>query len=131
MTKIIVDTSFSMLELGKKDILQMVIKSIIDDFKRKNIEFSIIDFEGKNVDFTNISLKDTVFNKNIINENDIVLTDGLLGLEKTQANVMAIGVDSDIDNLKENFKNVFVIDKIFTLLSLYENNKKQIEDDEW
>jgi len=131
MTKIIVDTSFSMLELGKKDILQMVIKSIIDDFKRKNIEFSIIDFEGKNVDFTNISLKDTVFNKNIINENDIVLTDGLLELEKTQANVMAIGVDSDIDNLKENFKNVFVIDKIFTLLSLYENNKKQIEDDEW
>jgi len=131
MTKIIVDTSFSMLELGKKDILQMVIKSIIDDFKRKNIEFSIIDFEGKNVDFTNISLKDTVFNKNIINENDIVLTDGLLELEKTQANVMAIGVDSDIDNLKENFKNVFVIDEIFTLLSLYENNKKQIEDDEW
>ena len=131
MTKIIVDTSFSMLELGKKDILQMVIKSIIDDFKRKNIEFSIIDFEGKNVDFTNISLKDTVFNKNIINENDIVLTDGLLELERTQANVMAIGVDSDIDNLKENFKNVFVIDKIFTLLSLYENNKKQIEDDEW
>lgn len=123
MIKIIVDTSFSMLELGKKDILQIVIKSIIDDFKRKNIEFSVVDFEGKNVDFANISLKNIAFNKNIVNENDIVLTDGLLDLEKTQANAMAIGIDSNIDNLKENFKNVFMVDEIFTLLSLYENSE--------
>jgi len=123
LIKIIVDTSFSMLELGKKDILQIVIKSIIDDFKRKNIEFSVVDFEGKNVDFANISLKNIAFNKNIVNENDIVLTDGLLDLEKTQANAMAIGIDSNIDNLKENFKNVFMVDEIFTLLSLYENSE--------
>ena len=123
MIKIIVDTSFSMLELGKKDILQIVIKSIIDDFKRKNIEFSVVDFEGKNVDFANISLKNIAFNKNIVNENDIVLTDGLLDLEKTKANAMAIGIDSNIDNLKENFKNVFMVDEIFTLLSLYENSE--------
>ena len=123
MIKIIVDTSFSMLELGKKDILQMVIKSIINDFKRKNIEFSVVDFEGKNVDFANISLKNIAFNKNIVNENDIVLTDGLLELEKTQANAMVIGIDSSINNLKENFKNVFMVDEIFTLLSLYENSE--------
>ena len=123
MIKVIVDTSFSMLELGKKDILQMVIKSIINDFKRKNIEFSVVDFEGKNVDFANISLKNIAFNKNIVNENDIVLTDGLLDLEKTQANAMVIGIDSNIDNLKENFKNVFMVDEIFTLLSLYENSE--------
>lgn len=123
MIKVIVDTSFSMLELGKKDILQMVIKSIINDFKRKNIEFSVVDFEGKNVDFANISLKNIAFNKNIVNENDIVLTDGLLELEKTQANAMVIGIDSSINNLKENFKNVFMVDEIFTLLSLYENSE--------
>ena len=119
MIKIIVDTSFSMLELGKKDILQIVIKSIIDDFKRKNIEFNVVDFEGKNIDFANISLKNIAFNKNIVNENDIVLTDGLLDLEKTQANAMVIGIDSNIDNLKENFKNVFMVDEIFKLLRLY------------
>jgi len=129
MVKILVDISYSMMELGKKDILEIVIKSIIDDFKRNNIDFKVIDFNGNEIKFSKIDFRNVNFNSSIVSEDDIVLTDGFLKLEKNQANAIAIGIDSDIEYLKKIFKNVFLVEEIFYLLDLYKRDEE--DEDEW
>jgi len=134
MTKIIVDTSTSMLELGKKDILEMVLKSIIDDFEDKNMEYKIIDFENNSIKFNNITFENKNLNIDLIDENSILLSDGLFEVKEiiNKGNAISIGIDSNIKNLSKLAKVVYEVDEILDLLDLYHpniNNKE--EEDEW
>ena len=128
MIRIIVDTSTSMLELGKRDSLEIILKSIIDDFEAKNIEYKVIDFENNPIQFNNIVFENKNIDFDLIDENSILLSDGLFEVKEIKkGKALAIGIDSDIDNLSLLCKEVYEIDEIMELLDLYQKE----ENDEW
>ena len=128
MIKIIVDTSTSMLELGKRDSLEIILKSIIDDFESKNIEYKIIDFENNSIQFNDIVFETKNLNIDLIDENSILLSDGLFEVKEIKkGKALAIGIDSNIDNLSQLCEEVYDIDEIMELLDLYQKE----ENDEW
>jgi len=139
MIKILVDTSFSMNELGKKDSIEMVLKSLIDELNLNNLEYKILDFEGKDIDFRNFSLNNKQLNFDLLDNNTILISDGLFEVKNLQKGIsIAIGIDADFSNLKSLTKKVFNIDEILKVMDyvLYhfdisESKINLTEDDEW
>jgi hypothetical protein len=139
MIKILVDTSFSMKELGKKDSIEMVLKSLIDELNLNNLEYKILDFEGKNIDFKNFSLNNKQLNFDLLDNNTILVSDGLFEVKNLQKGIsIAIGIDADFSNLENLTKKVFNIDEILKVMDyvLYhfdisESKINLTEDDEW
>jgi len=140
MIKILVDTSFSMKELGKKDSIEMVLKSLIDELDLNNLEYKILDFEGKNIDFKNFSLNNKQLNFDLLDNNTILISDGLFEVKNLQKGIsIAIGIDANFSNLESLTKKVFnvdellkVMDYIFYNFNISENKINLMEDeDEW
>ena len=117
MIKILVDTSFSMNELGKKDSIEMILKSLIDELDFNNLEYKVLDFEGKNIDFKNFSLNNKQLNFDLLDDNTILISDGLLEVKNLQKGIsIAIGIDANFSNLKSLTKKVFNIDEILKVM---------------
>ena len=139
MIKILVDTSFSMKELGKKDSIEMVLKSLIDELNLNNLEYKILDFEGKDINFKNFSLNNKQLNFDLLDNNTILVSDGLFEVKNLQKGIsIAIGIDADFSNLENLTKKVFNIDEILKVMDyvLYhfdisESKINLTEDDEW
>jgi hypothetical protein len=140
MIKILVDTSFSMKELGKKDSIEMVLKSLIDELNLNNLEYKILDFEGRDIDFKNFLLNNKQLNFDLLDNNTILISDGLFEVKNLQKGIsIAVGIDADFSNLENLTKKVFNIDEILKVMDyvLYhfdisENKSNLTEDeDEW
>ena len=140
MIKILVDTSFSMKELGKKDSIEMILKSLIDELDFNNLEYKVLDFEGKDIDFKSFLLNNKKLNFDLLDNNTILISDGLFEVKNLQKGIsIAIGIDANFSNLKSLTKKVFNIDEILKVMDyvLYhfdisENRIDLIEDeDEW
>ena len=121
MIKIFVDKSGSMSETGKKDIAEMVLKSIENDFKAKNLNYNIFEFHNIN------QLTE-------LDSDSMILTDGLFEInERKKGYAIAIGIDSDTENLK-NFEHSFEAEDIMKLLKFYQTKPEDNEEedsDEW
>jgi len=140
MIKILVDTSFSMNELGKKDSIEMVLKSLTDELNLNNLEYKILDFEGKNIDFKNFSLNNKQLNFDLLDNHTILISDGLFEVKNLQKGIsVAIGIDANFSNLKNLTKKVFSIDEILKVMDYisyhFEISESKInlteDEDEW
>ena len=140
MIKILVDTSFSMKELGKKDSIEMVLKSLIDELDLNNLEYKILDFKGKNIDFKNFSLNNKQLNFDLLDNNTILISDGLFEVKNLQKGIsIAIGIDANFSNLESLTKKVFNVDELLKVMdyilynfNISENKINLMEDeDEW
>jgi len=140
MIKILVDTSFSMNEVGKKDSIEMVLKSLIDELNLNNLEYKILDFEGKDIDFRNFSLNNKQLNFDLLDNNTILISDGLFEVKNLQKGIsIAIGIDADFSNLENLTKKVFNIDEILKVMDYvlyhFDISESKInlmeDDDEW
>jgi len=140
MIKILVDTSFSMKELGKKDSIEMVLKSLIDELNLNNLEYKILDFEGKDINFKNFSLNNKQLNFDLLDNNTILVSDGLFEVKNLQKGIsIAIGIDADFSNLENLTKKVFNIDEILKVMDYvlyhFDISESKInlteDDDEW
>jgi len=140
MIKVLVDTSFSMKELGKKDSIEMVLKSLIDEFKFNNLEYKILDFEGKEIDFKDFSLNTKQLNFDLLDDNTILISDGLFEVKHLKRGIsIAIGIDADFSNLENLTKKVFSIDEMLKVMDYisyhFEISESKInlteDEDEW
>ncbi len=144
MINIYLDISGSMTEMGKDSALVYLAKSIEDYCDFKSINTTIFTLDGniikdlKSIQYSN----DIKLDINNIKSNSILLSDGLFKSEKE--NIfdisIAIGIDSDIINLKKISKKIFSNDNILAGLEylLFENNllssnitNEEDDEDEW
>ena len=144
MINIYLDISGSMTEMGKDSALVYLAKSIEDYCDFKSINTTIFTLDGniikdlKSIQYSN----DIKLDINNIKSNSILLSDGLFKSEKE--NIfdisIAIGIDSDIINLKKISKKIFLNDNILAGLEylLFENNllssnitNEEDDEDEW
>lgn len=144
MINIYLDISSSMTEMGKDSALVYLTKSIEDYCDFKSINTTIFTLDGniikdlKSIQYSN----DIKLDINNIKSNSILLSDGLFKSEKE--NIfdisIAIGIDSDIINLKKISKKIFSNDNILAGLEylLFENNllssnitNEEDDEDEW
>ena len=117
MIKILVDTSFSMKELGKKDSIEMVLKSLIDELVLNGLKYKVLDFEGQEIDFKNFSLNNKKLKFDLLDDNTILISDGLFEVKNLQKGIsIAIGIDANFSNLKSLTKKVFNIDEILKVM---------------
>ena len=143
MINIYLDTSGSMLEMGKDSALVYLAKSIEDYCNFNNIKITMYTLDGniikdlKSIQYSN----DIELDTNNIKLNSILLSDGLFDSEKENIfNVaISIGIDSDFINLKKLAKKVFSNDNILAALEylLFTNNllllniDNEEDEDEW
>ena len=143
MINIYIDTSGSMLEMGKDSALLYLAKSIEDycSFKDINTNFFTLDTQVikdlTSIKFSNDIKLDTNNNKS----NSILLSDGLFNSEEESIFDISfsIGIDSDTLNLKKISTKVFSNDNIidgleyliFTNNLLNSNITQEEDDDEW
>ena len=143
MINIYIDTSGSMLEMGKDSALLYLAKSIEDycSFKDINTNFFTLDTQVIK-DFTSIKFSNDIkLDTNKIKSNNILISDGLFKSEEesTFDISFSIGIDSDTLNLKKISTKVFSNDNIidgleyliFTNNLLYSNITQEEDDDEW
>jgi len=122
MINIYVDESASMNELGKKDSVEVVLKSLVESFEELKIPCKIQNF--KIIDFS------------LINDNTILISDGLIQAQEIKKGIsIAIGIDADIDNLKQISKKVFEVDEITKIedhiLHNIDIEIQEDDEDEW
>ena len=143
MINIYIDTSGSMLEMGKDSALLYLVKSIEDycSFKDINTNFFTLDTQVIK-DLTSIKFSNDIkLDTNNIKSNSILLSDGLLNSEEESIFDISfsIGIDSDTLNLKKISTKVFSNDNIidgleyliFTNNLLNSNITQEEDDDEW
>ncbi len=143
MINIYIDTSGSMLEMGKDSALLYLAKSIEDycSFKDINTNFFTLDTQVIK-DLTSIKFSNDIkLDTNNIKSNSILLSDGLLNSEEESIFDISfsIGIDSDTLNLKKISTKVFSNDNIidgleyliFTNNLLNSNITQEEDDDEW
>jgi hypothetical protein len=138
MIKVLVDTSFSMKELGKKDSIEMVLKSLIDEFEEYNLKYQILDFEGNDLDYKSFKLDNKKLNFDLLDDNTIIVSDGLFEVKDLKKGIsVTIGIDANLLNLKKLTKKVFNIDEILEIIDYilfnFELMDKNLEEnnDEW
>jgi hypothetical protein len=138
MIKVLVDTSFSMKELGKKDSIEMVLKSLIDEFEEYNLKYQILDFEGNDLDYKSFKLDNKKLNFDLLDDNTIIVSDGLFEVKDLKKGIsVSIGIDASLLNLKKLTKKVFNIDEILEIIDYilfnFELMDKNLEEnnDEW
>jgi hypothetical protein len=138
MIKVLVDTSFSMKELGKKDSIEMVLKSLIDEFEEYNLKYQILDFEGNDLDYKSFKLDNKKLNFDLLDDNTIIVSDGLFEVKDLKKGIsVSIGIDANLLNLKKLTKKVFNIDEILEIIDYilfnFELMDKNLEEnnDEW
>jgi len=121
MINICIDQSTSMNELGKKDSVDIVLKSLVESFEDLKISYKIHKF--KKIDFS------------VINDNTILVSDGLFQAQEIKKGIsLAIGIDADIDNLKQISKKVFEVDDITKIEDYILYNidiEREDDEDEW
>ena len=143
MINIYIDTSGSMLEMGKDSALLYLAKSIEDycSFKDINTNFFTLDTQVIK-DLTSIKFSNDIkLDTNNIKSNSILLSDGLFKSEEESIFDISfyIGIDSDTLNLKKISTKVFSNDNIidgleyliFTNNLLNSNITQEEDDDEW
>ncbi len=143
MINIYIDTSGSMLEMGKDSALLYLAKSIEDycSFKDINTNFFTLDTQVIK-DLTSIKFSNDIkLDTNNIKSNSILLSDGLFNSEEESIFDISfsIGIDSDTLNLKKISTKVFSNDNIidgleyliFTNNLLNSNITQEEDDDEW
>ncbi|MCT7518913.1 hypothetical protein [Aliarcobacter cryaerophilus] len=143
MINIYIDTSGSMLEMGKDSALLYLAKSIEDycSFKDINTNFFTLDTQVIK-DLTSIKFSNDIkLDTNNIKSNSILLSDGLFNSEEESIFDISfsIGIDSDTSNLKKISTKVFSSDNIlagleyliFTNNLLNSNITQEEDDDEW
>lgn len=143
MINIYIDTSGSMLEMGKDSALLYLAKSIEDycSFKDINTNFFTLDAQVIK-DLTSIKFSNDIkLDTNNIKSNSILLSDGLFNSEEESIFDISfsIGIDSDTLNLKKISTKVFSNDNIidgleyliFTNNLLNSNITQEEDDDEW
>ena len=141
MINIYIDTSGSMLEMGKDSALLYLAKSIEDycSFKDINTNFFTLDTQVIK-DLTSIKFSNDIkLDTNNIKSNSILLSDGLFNSEEESIFDISfsIGIDSDTLNLKKISTKVFSNDNIIDGLeyliftnNLLNSNITQEEDDD-
>ena len=143
MINIYIDTSGSMLEMGKDSALLYLAKSIEDycSFKDINTNFFTLDTQVIK-DLTSIKFSNDIkLDTNKIKSNNILISDGLFKSEEGSIFDISfsIGIDSDTLNLKKISTKVFSNDNIidgleyliFTNNLLNSNITQEEDDDEW
>ena len=143
MINIYIDTSGSMLEMGKDSALLYLAKSIEDycSFKDINTNFFTLDTQVIK-DLTSIKFSNGIkLDTNKIKSNNILISDGLFKSEEESIFDISfsIGIDSDTLNLKKISTKVFSNDNIidgleyliFTNNLLNSNITQEEDDDEW
>ncbi|WWW12528.1 hypothetical protein V7P26_03935 [Arcobacter cryaerophilus gv. pseudocryaerophilus] len=143
MINIYIDTSGSMLEMGKDSALLYLAKSIEDycSFKDINTNFFTLDTQVIK-DLTSIKFSNDIkLDTNKIKSNNILISDGLFKSEEESIFDISfsIGIDSDTLNLKKISTKVFSNDNIidgleyliFTNNLLNSNITQEEDDDEW
>lgn len=143
MINIYIDTSGSMLEMGKDSALLYLAKSIEDycSFKDINTNFFTLDTQVIK-DLTSIKFSNDIkLDTNNIKSNSILISDGLFKSEEESIFDISfsIGIDSDTLNLKKISTKVFSNDNIidgleyliFTNNLLNSNITQEEDDDEW
>ena len=143
MINIYIDTSGSMLEMGKDSALLYLAKSIEDycSFKDINTNFFTLDTQVIK-DLTSIKFSNDIkLDTNNIKSNSILLSDGLFNSEEESIFDISfsIGIDSATLNLKKISTNVFSNDNIIDGLAylivtnklLNSNISQEEDDDEW
>ena len=143
MINIYIDTSGSMLEMGKDSALLYLAKSIEDycSFKDINTNFFTLDTQVIK-DLTSIKFSNDIkLDTNKIKSNNILISDGLFNSEEESIFDISfsIGIDSDTLNLKKISTKVFSNDNIidgleyliFTNNLLNSNITQEEDDDEW
>ncbi len=121
---IYIDQSTSMIELGKNDSVEIVLKSLKEQFEDLKIPYIV-------KEFTKIDLS-------TIKDNTILVSDGLFKAQEIKKGIaIAVGIDANINNLKQVSKKVFEVDKITKVddyilynFEISEENKKE-DEDEW
>ena len=145
MINIYIDTTGSMIEMGKNSAVLYIAKSIQDYCAFNSIETSFYQLDGtKILDLESMKYSnDIAINFKDCIENSIILSDGLFPLEnKTIFDIaISIGIDADLDNLKIISKKVFTNDELLSALEflLFHNtlqldiieDSKEEDNDEW
>ena len=121
MFNIYIDTSASMNELGKSDSVEIIVKSLKEQFNDLKISYNI-------EQFINLDLSS-------IDDDSILISDGLFETHNIQKGIsVAVGIDANINNLKQVSKMVYTVDEITKLddyiLYHYDFDVEE-EDDEW
>jgi len=134
--KIIIDTSTSMLELGKKDAVLYIVKSIQDYLIFHQHTYEVLDLEGSSINIQQLDFKPNIkINTKIFDETSVLISDGLFYIEDEIKKGVSIkvGIDANELNLCKITGKVFDSDNIIKALeTLYyiEGNTKE-HDDEW
>ena len=127
MISLYIDKSASMNELGKNDSVEIVLKSIKEQFEDLKISYIV-------KEFTKIDLS-------TIGDKTILVSDGLFKAQEIKKGIaIAVGIDANINNLKQVSKKVFNVDEITKIddyilynfdFEILEENKKEDDEDEW
>lgn len=138
---IYIDTTGSMIEMGKNSAVLYISKSIQDYCSFKSIEtffYKLDNTKISNLPSIEFSNNTTIDIDNIKN-NSIILSDGLFDNKDKEIFDIAIsvGIDASLDNLKKMSKKVFTSDEILSALEflIFHNNLqmeigKDLKDDE-
>lgn len=135
--KIIIDTSTSMLELGKKDSMLYIVKSIQDYLDFNDYKYEVYDLEGNAVDIQQLDFTANLdFNLEKLDERTILVSDGLFQVEDEIKKGVSIkvGIDADEINLHKITNKVFDSENIIEALETlyyFEGNTKEVDNDEW
>ena len=135
--KIIIDTSTSMLELGKKDSMIYIVKSIQDYLDFNDYKYEVNDLEDNPVDSQQLNFAPNInFNLENIDEKTVLISDGLFPIENEIKKGVSIkvGIDADEKNLNKISSKVFDSENIIEALELLLYSvdcNKEVDDDEW
>jgi hypothetical protein len=145
MINVYIDTTGSMVEMGKDSATMYIVKSIEDYCRFKSIETSFYKLDGTKITTLEkiIFSNDLKLNFDIILENNILISDGLFDFE--HENLFDVSIDVGIDanqlHLNKISKKLFSHDNIIMALEyliynnqLLENSLKtpdEDDEDEW
>jgi len=128
-----VDLSGSMFEMGGKNALEYVLKSLKDYCEFKGIECNFYDFEGKKIDIFNLSPKISKLvdlKENLKEGFNVVISDGYFENKiKLDVYSIAFSAGSNIRVLEYISKEVFDEAEIIKLVEYYMCSKEV--EDEW
>ncbi len=141
MINIYLDTTGSMTEIGKDSAVLYIAKSIQDYCNFKAIENYFYGLDGEKIDsLASMKFSNDIKNDfNIIMNNSILVSDGLIDFEdeKIFDISISVGIDADLYNLKKISQKVFTNDEILSALEylifnndLLENSTEESEEDE-